>query len=242
MIQCARSLVCALAACLCLVAGARGDETKPYTGASCAAAVDDFFKDEVWGKVGLRTCLTCHKKGGDAEESKFILQDPRKAQGAAQEEALRHNRDAFARMARLKEKDQPRVLLKVVGELDHGGKKVLATDDAGYRILATFVRRVSSPVNPAELTAVDPKAPPFLDGVVMLDDRRLLRRLTLSLAGRLPTGAEVAAVQKDGRKALPAVLDAVMKEDAFYDRLREGFNDIFLTLGVDGNPDQTCLS
>ena len=26
-----------------------------------------------------------------------------------------------------------------------------------------------------------------------------------------------------------------MKEDAFYDRLREGFNDIFLTLGYDGN-------
>ena len=43
-------------------------------------------------------------------------------------------------------------------------------------------------------------------------------------------------------KALPALLDALMKEDAFYDRLREGFNDIFLTLGVDGNADQTVLS
>ncbi len=32
-----------------------------------------------------------------------------------------------------------------------------------------------------------------------------------------------------------------MKEDAFYDRLREGFNDIFLTLGIDGNADQTVL-
>jgi hypothetical protein len=41
---------------------------------------------------------------------------------------------------------------------------------------------------------------------------------------------------------MPAVLDAVMKEDAFFDRLREGFNDLFLTLGVDGNADQTCLS
>src|SRR6185437_8437864 len=27
-----------------------------------------------------------------------------------------------------------------------------------------------------------------------------------------------------------------------YDRLREGFNDVFLTLGVDGNPDQVVLS
>ena len=34
----------------------------------------------------------------------------------------------------------------------------------------------------------------------------------------------------------------MMKEDAFYDRLREGFNDIFLTLGIDGNAEATVLS
>ncbi|HEU0067906.1 MAG TPA: DUF1592 domain-containing protein, partial [Nitrospiraceae bacterium] len=85
-------------------------------------------------------------------------------------------------------------------------------------------------------------APPFFDGIVMLDDRRLLRRVTLSLAGRLPTASEFAAIEKDGLQVLPSILDELMKEDAFYDRLREGFNDIFLTLGVDGNADQTCLS
>jgi hypothetical protein len=76
----------------------------------------------------------------------------------------------------------------------------------------------------------------------MLEDRRLLRRVTLSLAGRLPSDAEFATIAKEGLPALPAILDAVMKEDAFYDRLREGFNDIFLTLGIDGNADQTVLS
>jgi hypothetical protein len=76
----------------------------------------------------------------------------------------------------------------------------------------------------------------------MLDDRPLFRRVTLSLAGRLPTESELAAIAKDGRRVLPELVDAVMKEDAFYDRLMEGFNDIFLTLGVDGNADQTCLS
>ena len=70
----------------------------------------------------------------------------------------------------------------------------------------------------------------------MLDDRRLLRRVTLSLAGRLPTEAENGRRRREGaRRRCRALLDAVMKEDAFYDRLREGFNDIFLTLGVDGN-------
>ena len=136
------------------------------------------------------------------------------------------------------------MLLKVVGELDHGGDGRAQARLGGL----SHPRRLRPPGErprdrrrrpPSRPT---PSAPPFFDGVVMLDDRRLLRRVTLSLAGRLPTDAELAAVAKDGLKAMPAILDAVMKEDAFYDRLREGFNDIFLTLGVDGNADQTVLS
>lgn len=235
-----RSLVFTVAAGFGCAPAVAADKPAPAVP-GCAAAVDNTFEDEVWAKVGSRVCLTCHKPGGDAEESKFVLQDPRKGDAAAQVAAMRHNRDAFARMARLKEKDQSRLLLKVTGQLDHGGKDVLKPDTAGYRALEAFVRRVNAPKpRPADLT--EPKGPPFFDGVVMLDDRRVLRRATLSLAGRLPTDAELAAVAKDGVKALPAILDGVMKEEAFYQRLREGFNDIFLTLGVDGNPDQTVLS
>jgi hypothetical protein len=232
------SLVLSLAfgAALC------ADEKPTPPAAGCASAVDNYFEDEVWAKVGAAKCLTCHKKGGEAEESKFILLDPRKSDVAARGEAMRQNRAVFAKMASVKEKDKPRILLKVVGELDHGGKDVLKPDSAGYRVLADFVRRVNAPAIKIPEIAVDPKAPSFFEGVTMLDNRRLLRRVTLSLAGRLPTNAEIAAVSKDGLKAMPAILDSVMKEDAFYERLREGFNDIFLTLGVDGNPDQTVLS
>ncbi|HLW65227.1 MAG TPA: hypothetical protein VKS79_07910 [Gemmataceae bacterium] len=236
-----RLFAIALAAGAIAVAAVRGDEAKPAL--ACAAAVDNYFENEVWAKVGSQRCLTCHRKGGDAEDSKFILVDPRKSTGTAREEALRQNRAAFAQMARAKEHDKSRMLLKVVGQLDHGGKDVLPADTPGFRILADFVRRVNGQSGTSPVAAaVDPKSPPFFDGVVMLDDRRLLRRITLSLAGRLPTEAEFAAVAKSGLKALPALMDAVMKEDAFCDRLREGFNDIFLTLGVDGNADQTCLS
>jgi len=99
-----RPLVAVLATAFAVGVGIRGDEKTPYTGPACAAAVDAFFKDEVWAKVGAPSCLTCHTKGGDAEDSKFILQDPRRVQGTAQDEALRHNRDAFARMARSRHK------------------------------------------------------------------------------------------------------------------------------------------
>src|SRR5262249_7782869 len=81
---------------------------------------------------------------------------------------------------------------------------------------------------------------PFFDGVVMMGPKRLLRRVTLSLAGRLPTEAEKAAADK-GMDGLSPILDTLMKEDAFYDRLREGFNDIFLTVGID-DPVATVLT
>lgn len=237
--------VCAVLILVALGTGpaTRADDKKPYTGTACAGEVDANFRDEVWTKVGARKCLTCHKPGGDAADSKFVLKDPKRAEGAAQDDAHRHNRAAFAQMAALKEKDhkgQSRLLLKPLGKLDHGGGEIVTADSAEYRVLRDFVERVNNPKG-TELV-IDPKAPPFFEGVVMLDDVKLLRRVTLQLAGRLPTDAELAAVAKDGRKAFPELLDAIMKEDAFYLRLREGFNDVFLTLGVDGNPDQTVLS
>src|SRR5205085_4706104 len=124
-------------------AAVRSDDTLPRQREGCAAAVDNYFADELWAKVGGQKCLTCHRKGGDAESTKFVLIDPRKREGAARDEAMRHNRAAFARMAAVKEKDKSRMLLKVVGELDHGGSDVLPADSPGYRILADFVARVS---------------------------------------------------------------------------------------------------
>jgi hypothetical protein len=237
---CARTVLFAAAASAVFAVGA--GEKKQDAGPS-AAPVDPFFVNEVWAKVGAPACLKCHKPGGEAEESKFLLKNPERSVGPEKEEALRRNREAFSRMARLKEGDQSRLLLKSLGKLEHGGGLALKADSAEYRLLAEFVRRLydSSRTDP-RAEEEDRTAPPFFEGVVMLDDRRLLRRVTLSLAGRLPTAKELAAVAREGRKALPAILDELMKEEAFYTRLREGFNDIFLTVGVDGNADQTVLS
>ena len=237
-----RTFAFILAASMAQVVAASGEEKKVYSGA-CGAAVDEFFANEVWVKVGAQSCLKCHKIGGDAEDSNFTLQDPERSLGMAKDEAMRNNRNAFVRMARQKDGDQSWLLLKAVGKLGHGGKEAIKADSAAYRVLGEFVQRLYAPPKVDPRTIVEDKnAPPFFTGIVMLDDRKLVRRVTLSLAGRLPTESELAVVTSQGRKALPALLDAVMKEDAFYSRLREGFNDIFLTLGVDGNADQTVLS
>ncbi|MGL6073297.1 MAG: hypothetical protein ACRC8S_03940 [Fimbriiglobus sp.] len=205
----------------------------------CAASRERPIAEELWTKVLSSKCLVCHRTGGDAEASRFLLTDLKKVDANQQPATLQKNWQAFRTIAATKEKDRSRVLQKVVGELNHGGGEVLAASSVEYRLLADVVRGLADPGKMLTSTP-DKDAKPFFDGVTMLDDRRLLRRVTLSLAGRLPNDAELAAITKPG--ALPGIVDAIMKEDAFYDRLREGFNDIFLLQGVDGNPDQNVLS
>jgi hypothetical protein len=213
----------------------------PY---ACAGPVDDAFVSGVWSKVVSQECLKCHKVGGDAEDSDFVMRDPTKELGDAREQAMRHNLAAFVKMAREIKDGESRLLLKAQGRIKHGGKEVVKPGSAASKALEDYITHVTAPpgADVAKARAAAKNAPPFFDGIVMLDDSRLLRRATLSLAGRLPTAAEMATIKRDGLQAVPALLDAVMKEQAFYDRLREGFNDIFLTVGADGNPDQNVLS
>ncbi len=199
-------------------------ETK-HAGRPCSERSADYFIDEVWVKVGERKCLKCHRQGGDAEESEFVLWSPER------DGSTDHNRAAFTEIAGAQTEGRSRMLQKVVGGLDHGGEDVLAPNSKRFHILEEFVHRVEGGAPRQSDVATD--TGPFFSGVEMIAPGRLLRRLTLSLAGRLPSEAERSAVQGDGGlEALGAVLDGLMSEEAFYDRLAEGFNDIFLTTGI----------
>lgn len=209
---------------------------------SCIAA-DRFFEDEVWAKVGERTCLKCHNAAGDAQKSDFILDKP-----TDDTEWCKRTRDAFAKFATSVEDGQSKLLLKVTGGLDHGGGEVLKPESSGYRILESYVRRLSKRKQPAEQTQKELSSSedayeltPFFDSVSMLSAKRLARRVTLSLSGRLPTPVELNQVERDGLNAIDDILDSLMQEEAFYTRLKEAFNDIFLTVGVEDNA-ETILS
>ena len=211
---------------------------REHQGAACVV-VDSFFVDEVWTRVAAQSCLKCHRAGGDAEDTKFVLMDPARDRSAERAESLRANREAFARMAAKRHDDESRLLLKATGRLDHEGEEVVKPDSPEHRILSEFVRRVSAPTAVPHLPTAAPGAgTPFFESVTMMDDRKLLRRLTLSLAGRLPTADEATATGEHGLAALDPILDGIMKEDAFYERLAEAFNDIFLTRGYDGVPER----
>ena len=222
---------------LLLIVGTRaGRAAEPEPSVLECLAVDNFFADEVWAKVGERTCLKCHRAGGDAADSEFLLQPTTRNRNA-----LGENRDGFRRIAASVEDGKSLLLVKVGGGLDHGGGEVLKPDSTGYRILERFVRGVSGQRGETEYDEGEVSqynAPPFFDGVQMMTPSRLLRRVTLSLAARLPSDQERAAVDQQGLDAIDGVLDHVMTEDAFYDRLKEALNDIFLTLGYDGNGEE----
>ena len=193
---------------------------------------DEFFVEEVWAKVGELSCLECHREGGEAEESSFVLRHTIPLQGKSLDEANRANYEAFRKMARPRKDGLPKLLRKPIGELDHEGQVVLTPQSTGHLLLGDFVRRLNEKKKEEE-RASPPQ--PFFAGVTMLNDQSLLRRLTLSLAGRLPHKTELDSIKKNGLQGIDALLDRIMSEDAFYGRLKEGFNDIFLTNGYDGN-------
>jgi len=67
-----------------------------------------------------------------------------------------------------------------------------------------------------------------LTGIDVLSPIQTLRKASLNLAARLPSAAEVDAVSAGGEDALDTVLDTILNEEAFYDRLKEIYNDILL--------------
>ncbi len=199
--------------------------------APICTAIDPWFAEEVWAKVGERVCANCHHAKGDANESRFLLDDTLR-----DPTALLRNYRAFADMAQKQHEGVPRLLAKATGRVKHGGGAVVKANSTEFRILTRFVERLQGREKPV----VEPPSfvpGPYFAQVTPLSPQRLLRRVTLALVGRLPTLAEREAVEKAGYAAVDRILDDLMKEDAFYDRLREAFNDIFLLVGYPGLAD-----
>jgi hypothetical protein len=248
----ARSFIAAILCCLSLVSiptPALGDdnsvaaaEPKPSDGENAPGMnapgcfAQDAF-DEAWVKVAEQTCVKCHNADGDASDSALLLRDVARVPTAERAAAMVQNCAVLTKMATTREEDgRARLLVKATGGLDHGGGEVVKAESTEWRVLQDFVRSVQETgaiTNPAPMADDDQRS--FFNGVAMITDQRLLRRVTLSLAARLPTPAEQDAVAAGGLQALPAILDALMHEEAFYQRLTEGFNDVFLTLGYNGN-------
>jgi hypothetical protein len=198
-------------------------------------AQSDFH--EAWIKVVERTCLKCHVIDGEASESSFKLHDLLRVPASERARTNQKNCDALTELALINEEDgRSRLLAKSKGELDHGGGEILKQDSTAFRVLQDFVRsRQKATTSNAVEPQFDDDSRSLFENTKMISEQQLLRRITLSLAARLPTVSERDSIDSQGISAFESILANLMREEAFYNRLQEGFNDIFLTRGYDGN-------
>lgn len=205
-----------------------------FTGCSSEAdgpciSDEQYFAEKVWAPVISQNCIACHNPQGAAKDTKLVLK------GSSEAGFLDANLQIFKNVATLERDGQSYVLLKPTNTITHGGGERIKRDSPEYHALSDMVERVKSP------TACQTNTNAFFADVVMTGPEETLRKATLELGGRLPTEAEEQAVAKSGLPALDAVLDQVLTEEAFYVRLKEIYNDLFLTDRYLNNQDAVDL-
>lgn len=180
----------------------------------------DYFADAVWGPLMGQVCLQCHGPTGVAAEknAKFLLLPP------VYPGFIEANLENIKSLAGYSFEGVPLMLAKPSGLAAHEGGMVLTEGSSGYAALEELLIQLEEEV----VCEPQPVDDTFQD-VTLLSPEQTLRKATLHLAGRLPSASELATVENGGIDALRLVLDDVMSEDGFYERLLDVFNDVFLT-------------
>ncbi len=203
----------------------------PLTGCVDGAVCQSnrqFFESQVWAPLMSQQCMKCHNGGGQAEEQGAKLT----MQSAGYPNFLDNNLETLKAFSLERTGDKIKLLEKPIGGLGHGGGQVVKPDSPEYAALKELVNRFQNgdPCPDSSIASAS--------GVTQLTASATLRKATIDLGGRLPTDAENASVSQEGaagEQALDAALDALFKEDTFYVRLREMFNDVVLTDKYVGN-------
>ncbi len=181
---------------------------------------EEFFRETVYAPILADNCSSCHNSSGAAKDTSFVLRTPESGP-----DYLESNLEAFSQMSKLQFEGQSWLLLKPTLGIEHEGGERFKEGSDEYNAFVEMMNRLDSPSACEEGDLTEE----FFDGVELLDERATLRKATLALAGRLPTIEEDMRVQEGSWEALDAILDEVMTDPVFYDRLREIYNDKFLT-------------
>jgi hypothetical protein len=201
--------------------GDKGASADGPTGSNgeCLSS-QQYFAEKVWVPVLSKVCMKCHSPDGlAAQKSSDLILLPTGYPGF-----MDANLQIMSSLARTEFDDVSVLLRKPLGEMNHGGAAVLDADGPEYAALQEFVRRVKS----GDTCQVSAVAHTYED-VVMLDPQATLRKASLNLLGQLPTPQQLEGLASGGEAALPTALDELLVQDTFYTRLKEIYNDRFLT-------------
>lgn len=180
-------------------------------------SLQQYFAEEVWAPVINKKCVACHNQNGIAQHTKMVFSSP------AEAGYLENNLEIAKNIASLTQNGESLLVLKPTGATAHeGGTLVTKGSDEETR-LRTLVDKVN---NPPDCETNDAA---YFAGLEMAGPEFLVRKAALNLAARLPTQEELDLVNKEGFDALDQILDVYMDSEAFYDRIREAYNDLFWT-------------
>lgn len=187
-----------------------------------------FFESEVQ-TILQANCQSCHNVAGDAKATEFLLET------SAVPDYIERNMAVFEKMSKLQFEGEPWIVLKPTGVMEHGGGTRFAVDSDEFNAFEEMITRME---NPVECQDQEDIVGEFFADVDLHDDVETLRKATLLLVGRVPTADEVEKVMEGGEEALDEVLLAAMREDGFYARVSDIYNDRFLTRRYhSSNPD-----
>lgn len=157
---------------------------------------------------------------GEAKGTEFILET------SAAPDYLERNLAVFDKMSKLQFEGTPWVILKPTGVMDHAGGMRFEPESPEHTAFLEMIARLD---NPVECQDDEDIVGTFFEDVELLEAKATLRKAAILLANRVPNDAEITAVAAGGMEALDQALDAMMREEAFYDRVRDIYNDRFLT-------------
>lgn len=191
----------------------------------------DFFEEVLWDELLGPVCSACHTSQGVARDSALVFQPP------AVSNYLEQNRAILADVAELERDGVSLILLKPSAQVEHGGGEVASVGSEAYALLEEFITRMDAPVECEGGTVEDTD----LSGLEILSPTLTLRKATLALAGRLPTAEEWERVEAGGDDELRDVVWEMMREDAFFERLKEIYNDALLVRAYESGQDGVAL-
>jgi len=216
-----------------VAAGAMGFAGCSSDGASGACVSDaEFFAQQVWAQTLSQKCIGCHNPQGAAKESGLVLS------GSSEAGFLDRNYQIVKNAASLQQEGLSQILVMPTGGTQarpHPGGVVIQKGSADYAALEELVGRFNEP------TACETNVSGTFAGALLATPEETLRKASLALSGRLPTAEEEAAVERGGEDALDPLLDKLMTEEAFLDRVRQIYNDVLLTDLYLGNEDAVQL-
>lgn len=184
-------------------------------GPGTCVDTNEFFKEKIWTPVLSKKCIGCHNPTGVAGNTDLVLQM------SDYPGYIEANQQTMANVARLQIDGMPLLLAKPSAKVEHGGGLQLPEDSEEYALLTEMIELFAAPIYCENDADIDR----FFDGIEQLDEEGTLRKATFLLASRMPTPEELELVRGQGIDALDPVLDAVLREEAFYVRIKEMVND-----------------